>query len=503
MNQNIVIAPVLLPFIAALILLAANRLPISARRPLAILAVLGQIALAFVLVAAVNGGEVLVYRLGNWSAPWGIVLVADRLAALMLLVTALLALFALIHAGEDDDRRGPFFHVLFMLQLFGLSGAFLTGDLFNLFVFFEALLIASSGLLLHGGGEARVRAGLHYVVLNLLGSSVFLIAAGLCYGVLGTLNFADLAVRVALLAPDNVWLVKVAGLLLLGVFLLKAALLPLHLWLPIAYASAPASVAALFAIMTKVGAYAILRVQTLVFGMEAGSLGGLYEPVVLPLAMLTLGIGMIGVLAATRLGVQAGYLVVASVGTLLIAFGLGTGEGIAAGLYYLPHSTFAAGALFLLTDAIARRRPTSGDLLVPDAELPNTPRWGGVYFVLAIMLAGLPPMAGFLGKFLLLQAASSHPAMPWVWSVVLLTALLGLMALARTGSLLFFNTRRDAELLSFDKPAWRERLSIGGLIALVVVLTIWAGPISEYATAAAGQLMHPAGYITAVLGGGR
>ena len=197
MNAHLPILQVLAPFIAAVLLLAMCDLPMAARRWIAVVSVLAQIAIASALLMAVAGGEILVYRLGGWPAPWGIVLVADQLAAWLMLTTTLLALFAVIHAGDGTDRQGRHFHVLFQMQLFGIAMAFLTGDLFNLFVAFEILLIASYGLLLHGGGAARVRAGLHYVILNLIGSTLFLFAAGLIYASLGTLNMADIARQAA------------------------------------------------------------------------------------------------------------------------------------------------------------------------------------------------------------------------------------------------------------------------------------------------------------------
>nr|MCU0809348.1 monovalent cation/H+ antiporter subunit D [Candidatus Contendobacter sp.] len=226
-----VIAPVLLPLLAGILLLLLGRANPLWHRVLSVFAVLIQIRLALVLVTATGSGDILVYALGNWPAPFGIVLVADRLATWMLVITALLALFALLYAIRGEDRAGRHFHVLFQLQLFGLNGAFLTGDLFNLFVFFEILLLASYGLLLHGGGRRRTRAGLHFVVVNLVGSALFLFAVGTLYGVLGTLNMADLAIRVAAAPLESIPLVRAAGLLLFGVFALKAALLPFYLWL--------------------------------------------------------------------------------------------------------------------------------------------------------------------------------------------------------------------------------------------------------------------------------
>ena len=507
MNSHLAIAPILAPFLAGTLLLALRDLPMPLRRWFALCAVLAQVAIAIALLATVAGGEILVYRLGDWPAPWGIVLVADRLAAWMVLITTLLALFALIHASDGTDRKGRHFHVLFQMQLFGLAGAFLTGDLFNLFVFFEILLIASYGLMLHGGGAARTRAGLHYVVLNLLGSTVFLFAAGLIYAALGSLNLADLAAKAASVPAENLGLARAGGLLLLAVFALKAALLPLHLWLPAAYAGTSAPVAALFAIMTKVGAYAILRTDTLVFGAGAGSLAGLFEPWLLPAALATLAFGMVGALAASSLGRLAAWLVVASVGTLLIAFGLGQhgSAGIAAGLYYLPHGTFAAALLFLLAEALRRRRPASADSFAADADMPRHALWGGLFFVAAVATAGLPPLSGFVGKFLILNAATGYP---WVWAVILVSALAGLIALSRAGTRLFFSARSAdsaAPPLPVYEPhsAARELVAIGGLLGLIFALTLGAGPAVEFTQATAAQLADPAAYIAAVLGSAR
>ncbi|OIP15431.1 MAG: monovalent cation/H+ antiporter subunit D [Comamonadaceae bacterium CG_4_10_14_3_um_filter_60_42] len=508
MTTHLPIAPILLPFLAGTLLLALGRLSLPAQRWLALFFVLAQIGAAIALLATVSGGDILVYRLGDWPAPWGIALVADRLSAWMVLTTSLLALWALIYAGNGIDAQGRHFHVLFQMQLFGLAGAFLTGDLFNLFVFFEILLIASYGLALHGGGKARTRAGLHYVVMNLAGSTVFLFAAGLIYAALGSLNLADLAAKASTLDPDMLGLARAGGLLLLAVFALKAALLPLHLWLPAAYSGTSAPVAALFAIMTKVGIYAILRSHTLLFGDSAGLLSNLFDPWLLPLALATIVIGTLGTLAADSLGRLAGYLVLVSVGTLLTGMSLGT-QGIAAGLYYLPHSTFTAALLFLLADAIRRRRPLEGDRLAPDVDMARHALWGGLFFAAAVAVTGLPPLSGFVGKLLILRAA---PGQPWAWAVILLGALLAVIALARAGSQVFFNSLPTADPAS-AKPnvsasdavapgtsSARELLAVGGLLGLIVALTVFAGPALDYAQATAQQLAEPARYINAVLG---
>jgi len=497
--SHLPIAPILVPLLAGALMLLLPRQGL--RRALGIAAVVAQLGLALALLERTADGTSLVYALGAWPAPFGIVLVADRLAAWLLVTAALVALCALLYALRGEDDAGPHFHALYQWQLLGLNGAFLTGDLFNLFVSFEILLIASYALLLHGApSPARTRAGLHFVVVNLLGSSLFLIAVGTLYGVLGTLNMADLAVKVAATPPESVGLVRAAGLLLFGVFALKAALLPLHLWLPAGYARTGAPVAALFAIMTKVGAYSILRVFVPIFGPGAGPLADLAQPWLLPLALATLAAGALGALAATGLRRQVAYLVVASVGSLLTAFGLGSAAGIAAGLYYLPHSTFAAAALFLLADIIAKGRGDLGDRLDPGPAVPGAVTLGALFFVLAVAMVGLPPLSGFLGKALTLKAALGHAMLPWVIGVVLVAGLCALIALARTGSLLFYR----AEPWSEPAPgpnAW-VLAPVLGLVALILGLTLFAGPLSDLTLAMAGDLLDPAAQGRAVLGQG-
>jgi len=498
--NHLVIAPLLVPLLAgiALILLRSSATPVQ--RALSGAATLALVGIALALLLQVSDGHVHVYRLGDWAAPFGIVLVADRLAAIMVLITALLAASVMLYAVRRADRAGRFFHVLFQLQLFGLNGAFLTGDLFNLFVFFEVLLIASYGLLLHGGGRHRTRAGLHYVVLNLIGSTLFLFAVGALYGVLGTLNMADLALRLADLAPAELGVVRAAGLLLFAVFALKAALAPLHLWLPGAYGYTSPPVAAMFAIMTKVGAYAILRVYSLMFGPDSGPAAGLLDPWLLPLALITVVAGTVGVLASQHLAQQAAYLVVVSAGTLLTAFGLGGTAAFAAGLYYLAHTTFAAAALFLLADIVGRVRGPLHDRLAAGPALPRAQLLAGVYLLIALAVSGLPPLSGFIGKWLILKSSLGSPWMPWVIGVLLITSLLGVMALARSGSRLFFKVDPTA-----DATATPRLGDLGAPLLLVlagITMVVYAGPLYDFSRAAATQLVQPGAYLEAVLQAG-
>ena len=250
------ILPILLPLITgALLLLPPFQNTMPRQRLLALVSAFIQVVVAWTLLNTVNTEGTQLYVLGDWQPPFGIVMVADRISTLLVLLTTVLFAGALLYSCAGHDKGGQYFHPLFMFQVMGVNGAFLTGDAFNLFVFFEVLLIASYALLIHGGGKQKTQSALHYVILNLIGSSLFLFGLGILYGTLGSLNIADMAMRIRELEGGEAILAKVGGLLLLLVFGLKAALLPLHFWLPKTYSSASAPVAALFAIMTKVGVF--------------------------------------------------------------------------------------------------------------------------------------------------------------------------------------------------------------------------------------------------------
>ena len=505
-----IVVPVVLPLVAGSLLLLLERLRPAWVPALSLLSTLALLTLAVQLMWQAQTGAVQAYLLGNWPAPFGIALALDRLSALMLLLTALVAVCSLVYALGGDAARGPHFHTLFQLQLMGLNGAFLTADLFNLFVFFEVLLAASYGLLLHGDSEgrrARLKASVHYVTLNLAGSSLFLIAVALLYGLTGTLNMADLAQKLPQLGPENSALLQAAALMLLVVFAVKAALLPLYFWLPGTYAAATAPVAALFAIMTKVGVYAILRMTTLAFGPSGGAVAMVATPALPVLALATLVLGAVGALSATRLRGLVAYLIVGSAGTLLLAVGLGTQGTVAAGLFYLVNSTLVAAVWFLLADRVGAGRGGS-DALQPLAWSVGWAPLGIAFFVSAVAAAGLPPLAGFFGKVWLLQSAGAMPLAVWAVALVLGSSLVLLVALARAGSVLFWEpasagTRAAGPALRSSnahgtRPA--HALAIVALLACLLGATVAAGPIASYAEAAAAQLFERQGYIAAVLG---
>ena len=270
--SHLAVLPILLPLLAGALMLLIERLGIGTQRVFALIAMLLQLLIAGALLQQADSGLVEVYLLGDWPAQLGISVAVDRLSALLVGTTAVLGSLALLYASSGWDQRAPHFHALFQFQLMGLSGAFLTADLFNLFVFFEVLLISSYGLMLSGGRGLRMRAGFHYVVFNVTASTLFLIALGLLYGLLGVLNMHAMSERIGSATPEDLGLIAAAAGLLLVVFGAKAALVPMYLWLPDTYARSPAPVAALFAIMTKLGVYAILRVYTLLWGDQAGAL---------------------------------------------------------------------------------------------------------------------------------------------------------------------------------------------------------------------------------------
>ena len=503
-----IVVPVVLPLAAGCIaLLLEPRWPRAAAR-LSVAVSWALLALAGYLATIAASGVVTPYLLGNWRAPFGIALALDRLSALMLVLTAVVAVGAALYArggghgsgGGAHDARGRHFHALFQFQLMGLNGAFLTADLFNLFVFFEVLLIASYGLLLHGGGARRLRASIHYVVFNLTGSTLFLIAVALLYGLTGTLNMADLALRVPVVAAQHPAQVQAAALILIVVFGVKAALLPLYFWLPDTYSAATAPAAALFAIMTKVGVYCIARVTTLVFGAEAGGAADVAYPWLPALAMATLVLATFGALAAYRLRLLVAYLVVSSAGTLLLAVGLGSAPAVGAALFYLINSTLVAAALFLLIDSIACARGEARDWMVP-APLAYRAAYGALFFLVAAEAASVPPLGGFLGKSLLLAAVVGEPMAGAVWIVVLATGLGIIVALARAGSTVFWEaTAANRMQMAAARPAVSQRAALAWLTVAIIATVFNAGPVGGYTGAAAAQLLQRHGYIEAVLG---
>ncbi|GAA0816923.1 monovalent cation/H+ antiporter subunit D [Colwellia asteriadis] len=503
MIEHLTSLPVLLPMLAGVLLLmppcGKNK---SIRRIASVVfsAITFLFSVALLLKVQADGTQV--YAIGDWSAPFGIVLVADPLSTLLVCLTTLLSVVCVLYASAGDDEKGSFFHPLVHFLILGVNGAFLTGDAFNLFVFFEVLLIASYALLMHGGDKKNTRAALQYVIMNLVGSAVFLIALGVLYGVLGTLNMADMAQKVTLLQGDDVYLAKIGGLLLLVVFALKGALLPLHLWLPNTYATAMPIVAALFAIMTKVGVYSMMRVYTLIFGDEAGELSHMAQNWLWWLALATIAMGAIGVLASQDLRKLVANLVIVSVGTLVALVAVQTVEASSAAIYYLVHSTLVTAALFILADLIARQRGKVADRITAGTPVSQPMLLGACFIIASVAVIGMPPLSGFIAKVWLLKETLDAEYAMVFWPLYLLASLAVLVGVSKAGSTVFWNHQGKA-----TESARQERVHPAQLVALLILISgaplmsVFAGPLSEYAIDAATQLHDFEGNINVILVG--
>lgn len=494
--QHLAILPVLLPALfAVLLLLQPQQAAVRTRRIGSVLAMLLNLLVATVLLWQQTNVPASHYLLGNWPEPFGILLVADQLSSLFVWLTTLLTLAVAVYSCAGDDEKGAYFHPLLHFLLMGLNGAFLTGDLFNLFVFFEVLLIASYGLLVHGGGKKRIQSALHYVVLNLVGSALFLLALALLYAMLGSLHMGDMAQRISSLTPSETLGVKAAAGLLLIVFGLKAALLPLHFWLPAAYSQASAPVAAVFAVMTKVGVYSLLRVFGLLFGTSAGVLSGYGDAVLCWGGLLTMLLAAVMVLAAVDLKKLAAALVLLSAGTLLASLGSGQPQVKAAALYYAVHSSWIGAIWYLLSDLIARQRGSVGDRLVSGPRLPQATLLGWLFVFSALVVIGMPPFSGFVAKLWLIQGLTGSSQGSLLIAMLLFSSLAVLVAFSRAGSVLFW--RAQPSLQTPQPPvAPFARTPFVALVLLLLAglqLVLFGQWLTQFCVDAIAQLMAVSG----------
>jgi multicomponent K+:H+ antiporter subunit D len=492
--SDLILAPLLLPLAGGVLSLLGGRAGLAFERLVGLAATILLLPAAVALYGVAADGAIVAYAVGDWPAPFGIVLVLDRLAAWMLLLTSIVATGAVLFAIGRSDESGRHFHALFQFQLLGINGAFLTGDLFNLFVFFEVLLIASYALLAHGLQPERTAAAVRVAVINLIGSVLFLMAVGCLYSAAGTLNFADLAGRAALLPADRLGLWQAGGWLLMVVFALKAAALPLGFWLPGSYGVADGAVAGLFSVLTKVGVVAILRVGTLIFP----DLG--LGPVLFAAAVGTLAVGASGMLSARRMSTLAAHAVVVSVGVLLVPVALATRESLAAAAYYLAHGTLATAALFLVAARIGAVRGETGDALVEGPAFRGRLALPVAFLLAAVAVSGLPPLGGFLAKVAILAAATGSETAPWSYAAILGASLLSILALARAGTTVFWKVG-PARGEVVEIPRWRPLAvtGVGMLLAAILALAVLAGAVLEGADRLAGQLLDRDAYVRAVM----
>ncbi|MGF6512714.1 multicomponent K+:H+ antiporter subunit D [Pseudomonas sp. BT76 TE3572] len=537
---HLIAVPILLPLLTAAVMLMLGEKHRPLKAKINLLSSLVGLGIAVLLLQWTQEtgvpGSIGVYLPGNWQVPFGIVLVVDRLSALMLVLTGIIGVSALLFAMARWDGAGSSFHALFQIQMMGLYGAFLTADLFNLFVFFEVLLAASYGLMLHGSGRSRVSSGLHYISINLLASSLFLIGAALIYGVTGTLNMADLALKIPLVPEADRGLLHAGAGILAVAFLAKAGMWPLNFWLVPAYSAASAPVAAMFAIMTKVGVYTLLRLWTLLFSGQAGASAYFGGDWLIYGGMATIVCAAVAILAAQRLERLASLSILVSAGILLSAIGFAQPNLIGAALFYLVSSTLALSALFLLAELIERSRSANEMPLFDDGDLPRpleslqppkginlddeqkavvgqvipwTMAFLGLSFIAcSLLIIGMPPLSGFIGKLGLLSAllnplglgnGSDEPIANAAWGLLALlvfSGLASLIAFSRLGIQRFWTPEeRPSPLLRRF-----ECVPIIALLGLSIALTFQAEPLLRYTQAAAQALNNPQQYVMAVLG---
>ena len=494
---------VLVPLLVVLPLLAAG-VSMALWRTLLLQQVLGvgvvvaNLAVSLVVLAeAADGGPVAV-DLGGWEAPVGITLVADVTSALLLAVSLATVLAVLVFAIDQprNDKRAYYFHPLYLVLTAGVSASFLAGDLFNLFVAFEVMLSASYVLITLGGGRDQVRAGMTYVVINLLASMLLITTVGLVYAAAGSVNMADLVARLDLVPAG----VRTAlGVLLLVTFGIKAALFPLFFWLPDSYPTAPVAVTAVFAgLLTKVGVYAIVRTQTLLFPADGPSV------LLLALAALTMVVGVLGAIAQDDMKRILSFHIVSQIGYMVFGLGLFTVAGVAGAILFIVHQIPVKAALFLVNGLVEEATGTAA-LRRLGGLLRRMPAVAALFGLAALSLAGLPPFSGFVGKLALVQAGLAGEA--WlVTGVSLAVSVLTLLSMAKIWAGVFWGLPEEEPPLAAARGQGRLRspaLMTGatvGLVALTLGIAVFAAPLWDLSQQAAEGLLDPSAYTRAVLG---
>lgn len=501
--------PVLLPMLGAALTVVGSR-SAALQRVVGIVVLTAVAAIAATLLVVADRGGPIVAELGGWAAPIGIALVADRLSALLLLVSTLVTLAVLVYAIDQriaDYGRGTAsttFHPMYLMLCAGVSLAYLTGDLFTLFVAFELMLTASYVLITRRTSATRIRAGMTYVIVSLMSSLLFLTAVALIYAATGTVNLAALAGRMDMISPG---LRTILGMLLLVVFGIKAAIVPLHFWLPDSYPNAPGPVAALFAgLLTKVSFYALLRTQTLLFPREGP------WTLMLVLAVLTMLVGALGALAQNDLNRLLSFLLVSHIGFMLFGLAVFDAQSVSGAALYAAHHITVLATLFLVSGLITRRTGTVA-LDRMGGLLRKAPGLAVLFAIPALTLAGIPPTAGFVAKLGLLQAGAA--AGPWpavVAGVVILASLLTLYALVRVWVRVFWGEPKppipdddpdDEVVVGTARSSVPMYVATSGLIAASLAIAVFAGPLSALTARAGVDLLAREPYVTAVLGAPR
>lgn len=435
------------------------------------------------------------YQLGNWIAPFGITFVIDVFSAVMLVMAGLIGLMVMIYSlAAIDEKRAAFgFYPLTLVLLMGVCGSFSTGDIFNLFVWFEVMMMASFVLIALGGERRQIEGAVKYIILNLLASALFLSATAIAYGLTGTLNMADLAIQLQSIQPAGI--VTTLALLFLIAFGIKSAIFPLFFWLPASYHTPPVAVTALFSgLLTKVGVYAIVRVFTLLFTQEFGFL----HPLLLWIAGFTMVTGVLGAAAQYDFRRLLSFHIISQIGYLVMGLGLFSLASISAMLYFMVHVIVAKSALFMVSGLVNLSEGTY-----------NLKKMGGLYhsrpglailFLLpALSLAGLPPLSGFFGKLGLIQGSLGLGEYGII-AVSLAVSLLTLFSMIKIWTEVFWKSAPQGNRTGPKlKNSWAMWAPVLILASLTVLFGVFAEPVYRVVEQASAQLLNPQLYIQAVL----
>ncbi len=494
--NTLLVAPIVLPIIGAALTVLVGRSRAAQRViGLSVLTAVSVNAVALLVIVDRDGTQST--QAGGWPAPLGISLVADRLSAIMLTIGAVVLLAVLVYAiGQPGAERNHVgFQSLYMVLAAGVAASFLTGDLFNLFVAFEMMLTASYVLITLGGRSDQVRSGMTYVVIGLIASILFLAALAFVYSATGTVNLADLSIRMQEISPE---LRTAFSVLLLVVFGIKAGLFPLFFWLPDSYPTAPSPVTAIFAgLLTKVGIYAIIRTQTLLFPSDGPS------TLILAIAGATMFVGVLGAIAQADVKRILSFHIISQVGYMVMGLGLFTVAGIAGAVFYIVHHIIVKTSLFL-TGGLIEHVAGSSRLNRVGAMLRSAPVLVVLFLIPALSLAGIPPLSGFVAKFSLVDAGvESHAAV--IVGVSLLVGLLTLFSMMKIWAGVFWNpAEKEPDGIPHEVgPLGGPALMIGATGALVMcslAVAVFAGPIYALSERTAQDLLDPSSYVQAVLG---
>lgn len=497
MNEYSILLPLLLPLVGALCLLLGHRsLPLQ--RAGGVFFSGATFALSLYLVYVVDCTDYVIIQVGDWAAPFGISLVADRFSAIMVAVSSFMGSAVAVYALSEinETRLRKFFFPIYLILIFGVNGAFLTGDLFNLYVWFEIMLIASFVLISMGGERDELEGGLKYVCLNLLSSVMFLAGAGIIYGETGTLNMADIALSLSA-TSDPQWVIS-SSMLLLVSFGLKAGMFPFFFWLPASYHTPPSAVSAVFAgLLTKVGVYALFRAYTLMFVPIFPEVQNL----ILVLAVLTMVTGVFGAASHFDMRRILSFHIVSQIGYMILGLAFMTPLALAAAIFYLVHHIIVKTNLFLVSGVVIRLKG-SCDLAKVGGLCKSAPWLAFLFFIPAFSLGGIPPLSGFWAKFALVKAGLEIES----WFAVTAALLVGVLTLYSMtkiwGEAFWKKQPENAEFQPLAEPvghlAWMVA-PIAVLAVSTVLIGLFGEPLFDYAERAAAQLLNPQEYISAVL----